>query len=71
MWLLGRLVYGAENKRAVVPGLLKCLGAWPLVLRLGLEHLWEQGWRRHLAEECASLNSLLSGVGLALGWGGG
>lgn len=30
----------------------------------GLEHLGEQAWQRHLAEECIFLNSLLSGVGL-------
>lgn len=30
MWLPGRLVYCAGNKGAVVPGLLKCLGVWPL-----------------------------------------
>ena len=34
-------------------------------LRRGLEHLGEQAWRRHLAEECVFLNSLLCGVGLA------
>lgn len=34
-------------------------------LRWGLEHLGEQAWRRHLAEECIFLNSLLFGVGLA------
>lgn len=30
MWLPGRLVYCAGNKGTVVPGLLKCLGVWPL-----------------------------------------
>lgn len=34
MWLLGRLVYRAENKRAVVPGLPKRLGARP----------WSSAW---------------------------
>lgn len=30
----------------------------------GLEHLGEQAWLRHLAEECVFLNSLLFGAGL-------
>lgn len=29
MWLPGRLVYCMENKKAVVPGLSKCLGVQP------------------------------------------
>lgn len=65
MWLPGRLVYCAANKGPLVPGLLKCLGAQPLPSAAGLEHLGEQAWPGHLAEECIFLNSLLFGAGLA------
>lgn len=40
-------------------------GSAASTLRRGLEHLGEQAWQRHLAEECVFLNSLLFGVGLA------
>lgn len=38
-------------------------GSTAPALRRGLEHLGEQAWRRHLAEEFVFLNSLLLGLG--------
>lgn len=65
MWLPGRLVYCAGNKGAVVPGLLKCLGARPLPSAGGWSTLGSRPGGGTLLRNASFLNSLLFGVGLA------
>lgn len=63
MWLPGRLVYCAGNKGTVVPGLLKCLGVWPLPCAGGWSTLGSRPGGGTLLRNASSSIALCLGLG--------
>lgn len=66
MWLPGRLVYCAGNKGTVVPGLLKCLGVWPLPCAGGWSTLGSRPGRGTLLRNASSSIAFCLGLGCPL-----
>lgn len=66
MWLPGRLVYCAGNKGTVVPGLLKCLGVWPLPCAGGWSTLGSGPGRGTLLRNASSSIAFCLGLGCPL-----
>lgn len=66
MWLPGRLVYCSGNKGTVVPGLLKCLGVWPLPCARGWSTLGSRPGRGTLLRNASSSIAFCLGLGCPL-----